>query len=128
MYSEPSLTKMNGNGKSLLLGRPFDLRSLLTSSNDSIPYIYFILLFSTIISVGVSYARLLTKGKNPVLKRALSFQFLKVMIMLILKFTVQSYVLSIAVKSMMFKFVSKVSSVILLCASYKCKSNKRISV
>ena len=90
------------------LGRPFDLRSLLTSSNNLVPYLYFILLSSTIISVGVSFARLLTKGKNPVIKRVFTFKFFKVIIMLILKFMVQSYVLSIAVKSFMYKFASKV--------------------
>ena len=94
----------------LLVVRPFDLRSLLSSSNNSIPYLYFILLSSTTLSVGVSYARLLTQGKNPVIKRILSINFLKVIIMLILKFIVQSYFLSMAVKSFMFKFVSKVKS------------------
>ena len=87
-------------------GRPFDLRSLLSSSNDSIPYFYFILLTSSIISVGVSFARILTKGKNPIIT-LLSFKFLKVILMLILKFLVQSYILSMAVKSLMYKFVSK---------------------
>ena len=68
------------------------------------------MLFSTILSVGVSYARFLTQGTNPVIKRIFSFKFLKVIIMLILKFMVQSYVVSIAVKSLMYKFVSKVKS------------------
>jgi len=87
-------------------GRPFDLRSLLSSSNDSIPYFYFILLTSSIISVGLSFARILTKGKNPIIP-LLSLKFLKVILMLILKFLVQSYILSMAVKSLMYKFVSK---------------------
>ena len=94
----------------IFLGRPFDLRSLLISSNNSVPYLYFILLSSTILSVGVSFARLLTKGKNPVIKRVFSFKFLKVIVMLILKFMVQSYVLAMAVKSLMYKFVSKVKN------------------
>ena len=93
------------------LARPFDLRSLLTSSSPS-PYFnfYFVLLLSTIISVGVSFARLLTQGKSPVIHRILSFKFLKVLLMMVLKFLVQSYFLSMAVKSMMYKFVSKETS------------------
>ena len=93
------------------LARPFDLRSLLTSSSPS-PYFnfYFVLLLSTIISVGVSFARLLTQGKSPVIHRILSFKFLKVLLMMVLKFLVQSYFLSMAVKSMMYKFVSKEKS------------------
>ena len=90
------------------VGRPFDMRSLLTSSNNSVPYFYFLLLTSTVISVGVSYARLLTQGKHPIIKRILSLKFLKILSMLILKFMIQSYFLSMAVKSLMYKFVSKV--------------------
>lgn len=86
---------------------PFDLSSLLASSEDSVPYLYFILLSSTFISIGVSYARLLTHGDNPVINRIFSFKFLKTIIMLILKFIIQSFVVSMAVKSLMYKFVSK---------------------
>ena len=92
---------------SIFYGRPLDLSSLLSSSNDSFPYFYFILLTSTIFSVGVSFARILTNGKNPVIKNIVSFKFFKVILMLILKLLVQCYVLSIAFKSFMFKFVSK---------------------
>ena len=90
-----------------VLGRPFDLRSLLASSNNSVPYFYFLLLTSTVISVGISHARLLTKGKKPILTEILSVKFLKINLMLISKFMVQSYFVSIAVQSLMFKFVSK---------------------
>ena len=84
-----------------------DLSSLLSSSNDSFPYFYFILLSSTVFSVGVSFARILTNGKNPFIKNIVSFKFFKVILMLILKLLVQCYILSMAVKSIMFKFVSK---------------------
>ena len=84
-----------------------DLSSLLSSSNDSFPYFYFILLTSTIFSVGVSFARILTKGENPVIKNIVSFKYFKVILMLILKLLVQCYILSMAFKSIMFKFVSK---------------------
>ena len=89
------------------LGRPLDLSSLLSSSNDSIPYLYFILLISTVISVGVSLGRILSQGKNPVVKNLISFKFFKIIFMLILKLLLQSYILSMAFKSFMFKFVSK---------------------
>ena len=92
----------------IIAGRPLDLASLIrSSSNDTFPYFYFILLVSTLISVGVSFARILTKGKNPVIKNIVSFKFFKVILMLISKLLVQSYILSMAVKSLMFKFVSK---------------------
>ena len=92
----------------IIAGRPLDLASLIrSSSNDTFPYFYFILLVSTLISVGVSFARILTKGKNPVIKNIVSFKFFKVILMLIFKLLIQSYILSMAVKSMMFKFVSK---------------------
>ena len=83
------------------------MRSLLTSSSEGTSYFYFILLLSTVLSVGVSFARLLTQGKSPIIHRILSFKFIKVLIMIILKFLVQSYFLSMAIKSMMYKFVSK---------------------
>ena len=91
----------------LNLDRPLDLSSLLSSSNDSIPYSYFILLSSTVISVGVSFGRILTKGKNPVLTNIISFKFVKVILMIILKLMIQSFILSMALKSLMYKFVSK---------------------
>ena len=43
---------------------PFDLSSLLTSENNSVPYFYFVLFGSTILSVGVSYVRLLTEDRR----------------------------------------------------------------
>ena len=85
-----------------------DLSSLLSSSNDTFPYSYFILLTLTVISVGVSFARILTKGKNPILKNIISLKFFKLFLMLILKLLVQSYFLSMALNSIMYNFVSKV--------------------
>ena len=84
-----------------------DLSFLLSSSNDSFPYSYFILLTFTIISVGVSFARILTKGENPAIQNIVSFKFFKVILMLISKLLVQCYILSMAVKSIMYKFLSK---------------------
>ena len=101
------VTKQFSHLRMNVLGRPFDLRSLLASSNNSVPYFYFLLLTSTVISVGISHARLLTKGKKPILTEILSVKFLKINLMLISKFMVQSYFVSIAVQSLMFKFVSK---------------------
>lgn len=83
------------------------MRSLLTSGSESGAYFYFVLLLSTVLSVGVSFARLLTQGKSPVIHRILSLKFLKVLLMIVLKFLVQAYFLSMAVKSIMYKFVSK---------------------
>ena len=92
-------------------GKPriFDFSSLLTSSNKpGIPFFYYILLIFTLVSVGVSFGRLLTQGENPVIKSLISLRFLKVLLMLILKFIVQSYFLSMAIKSIMYKFISMV--------------------
>ena len=89
---------------------PFDLSSLLTSENNSVPYFYFVLFGSTILSVGVSYVRLLTEGRNPVIQELFSFKFMKILLMFILKFMIQSYFFSMAVKSLMYKFVSKVKT------------------
>ena len=113
MDQEPLVFKVNHNFSNFdqhtyyILGRPLDLRFLLSSSEDSIPYFYFIFLACSVISVGISFARILTYGKNPVISNIMSFKFLKVLLMLILKFLVQSYFLSMAVKSLMYKFVSK---------------------
>ena len=89
---------------------PFDLSSLLTLENNSVPYFYFVLFGSTILSVGVSYVRLLTEGRNPVIQELFSFKFMKILLMFILKFMIQSYFFSMAVKSLMYKFVSKVKT------------------
>ena len=58
-------------------------------------------------SVGISFARLLTGGESPVIKNIMSFQYGKVLIMILLKFMIQSYVLSMVFKSFIYKFVSK---------------------
>ena len=61
----------------------------------------------SITSLGISFARLLTQGHKPVIKSILSFKFFKVLLMLMLKFILHSYILSMAVKSLMYRFVSK---------------------
>ena len=104
--------------------RPIDLSSILYSESLASRSFYCLFLVSTIVrwkweytclrfswysifSVGISFTRLLTKGYSPVIKSLASFRFAKVLLMIVLKFMVQSYVLAMAVKSMMYKFVSK---------------------
>ena len=87
---------------------PLDLSSLLYKPrNTSSKAFYGLVLSLSVTSLGISFARLLTQGHKPVIKSILSFQFLKVLMMLIFKFIIQSYILSMAVMSLMYKFVSK---------------------
>ena len=58
-------------------------------------------------SVGISFARILKWGKSPVIETFVSFKFLKIILIIVTRFLVQSYILAMAVKSLMFKFVSR---------------------
>ena len=96
----PGITKYGGT--------PFDLSSLLYQAQIWKSKVFYgLVLTTTVISVGISFSRLLTQGKVPVIKRIISLKFLKVLLMLILKFIIHSYILAMAVMSLMYKFVSK---------------------
>ena len=96
----PGITKFGGT--------PFDLSSLLYQAQIWKSKVFYgLVLTSTVISVGISFSRLLTQGKVPVIQRIVSVKFLKVLLMLILKFIIHSYILAMAVMSLMYKFVSK---------------------
>ena len=96
------------HSKTFVGNNPLDLSSLLYKPrNTSSKAFYGLVLSLSVTSLGISFARLLTQGHKPVIKSILSFQFLKVLMMLIFKFIIQSYILSMAVMSLMYKFVSK---------------------
>lgn len=87
--------------------RPFDISSILFTEKTSSRILFLITFCSSFLSVGISFARLLAQGSKPVIKKIVSWQFFKILLMILSKFIMQSYMLSMAIKSLMFKFVSK---------------------
>ena len=90
-----------------------DVRSVILPQDGSVPYLYIFLLTSSLISAGITLGKILTKGKNPVMKKVPSFKFAKACIMFLSKFIVQGYILCISITCLLFKFMSKVLSKIL---------------
>ena len=97
-----------GPGETENQDRPLDISSILFTKSIA-SKIWFALMFcSSFLSTGISFSKLLTLGNHPVIKRLVSWQFLKILLMMVTKVILQSYMLSIAIKSLMYKFVSKV--------------------
>ena len=97
----------HGPGESREGSRPFDISSILFTEKTYSFLIFLVTFCSSFLSVGISFARLLAQGSKPIIKRIVSWQFLKILLMIISKFIMQSYMLSMAIKSLMYKFVSK---------------------
>ena len=87
--------------------RPVVLSSLLYEDNLHSKLVYAFFFFSSLLSVCTSFSTMLYKGENRLLTNIFSLTFLKLIIMTATKFIIQSYIISIAIKSLMYKFVSK---------------------
>ena len=94
--------------KSYFPGRPIDLSSLAFEDTISSKMLYSSLLFSSFISVCTSFARVLKWGRKPVIQSLVSFNFLKIILLIITRFLIQSYFLSMAVKSLMYYYVIRI--------------------
>ena len=79
-----------------------DLSYVVFGEGTSSKIYYGLLIITSLTSVSISLARVLKWGKNPLIKFFLSFQFFKIILMMLTRFIVQSYILSMAVKSLMF--------------------------
>ena len=89
-----------------ILERPIDLSSLLYQDSLISKLVYGFTLFCSFSLVGISCARILKYGDPPVIDTFVSFKFLKIILLIVTRFLVQSYVLAMAVKSLMYWFVS----------------------
>ena len=88
-----------------------DISSLLYDLSSSWSKIsYFLLLMSSISSVCIDLAKILKWGEDPIITTYASFTFCKIFLFILSKFLVQSYVLSMAIKSMMFYFALTVDN------------------
>ena len=87
--------------------RPFDISSILFTDQTSSRVRFLLSFFSSFLSVGIGFSRLLTQGRRPVIKHVVSLQFLKILMIIVTKFIMQSYMLSISIQSLMYKFISK---------------------
>ena len=67
--------------------------------------LYSLFLFSSFASAGTSFARVLKWGERPVIRTFVSFRFLKIILLIVTRFLIQSVVISVAVKSLMFQYV-----------------------
>ena len=90
-----------------ILERPIDLSSLLFKDSLTSKLVYGFTLFCSFSLVAISCGRILKSGKCPVIDTFVSFKFLKIILLIVTRLLVQSYALAMAVKSLMFWFVSQ---------------------
>ena len=76
----------------------YDSDSLLSKAS------YVLVFLSSLISVCIDLSKILKWGTNPVIRTYWSFIFLKVVFFILTKFLVFAYVISMAMKSLMFYF------------------------
>ena len=80
-----------------------DISSLLYDLSSTWSQLsYFLLLMSSVSSVCMDLAKILKWGHNPIITSYVSFTFCKIFLFILTKFLVQSYCLSMAIKSIMF--------------------------
>ena len=79
-----------------------DLDQLLFGESTKSKLWYFFGLTTSIVSVCFSCTMLLKWGASPVIQSVLSFKFVKILFFILTKFLVQAYILSMALKSLMF--------------------------
>ena len=84
------------------------MTSIIIPQDGSLPYFYIFLLTSSLISAGVSLGLILTKGKNPVMKKFPSFKYAKACVMVLCKLIVQSSILTVSMAAVVFIIMSKV--------------------
>ena len=89
----------------VFLGTPIDLSSLVFDEKILSQVFYGLLLISSIASVCMSFAAILQSEKMSKIKTFKSSFFLQIFLFIFTKFAVQAYILSIAIKSLMFYVV-----------------------
>ena len=86
-----------------------DISSLLYDMSSSWSKISYIVLYvSSVSSVCIDLAKILKWGDNPIITTYASFTFCKIFLFILTKFLVQSYILYMAIKNMMFYFALSV--------------------
>ena len=72
-----------------------DLSSMLYNEDSTLSKAtYFLFFISSMCSIILSFARVLTWGDKPIITSFLSFRFLKISLYIVTKFTILSYTLS----------------------------------
>ena len=85
--------------------KPIDLSDLAFEDTIQSKLMYGLFFFSSFISVGTSFGRVLKWGKTPLIKRFASLKFLKIILLLLTRFFIYGIILSAAIKSLMFQYV-----------------------
>ena len=81
---------------------PIDLSQLAFGDSTESKYMYFTGLTLSIVSVSFTCTVMLKWGHRPVIKSFYSFKFLKILLFILTKFFVQAYILSMALKNLMY--------------------------
>ena len=81
---------------------PIDLSQLAFGDSTESKYMYFTGLTLSIVSVSFSCTVMLKWGDRPVIKTFYSFKFVKILLFILTKFFVQAYILSMALKNLMY--------------------------
>ena len=80
---------------------------MIYDKNTGSRVLYGLLLVSSVASVCLSFTAILKGGRKPIIKSYRSFLFLKLFLFILTKLMVQAYILSIAIKSLMFYVANK---------------------
>ena len=85
--------------------KPIDLSDLAFEDTIQSKLMYGLFFFSSFISVGTSFGRVLKWGKAPLIRRFASLKFVKIILLLLTRFFIYGIILSAAIKSLMFQYV-----------------------
>ena len=85
--------------------RPLDLSDLAFKDSLLSKILYGLLLSSSFVSAGTSFARVLKWGRNPVITTFLSIRFFKIILLIVTRFCILAITLRTAVRSLMFQYV-----------------------
>ena len=97
-----------GPGETKHQERPLDISSILFTKDMASKVKFSCMFCTSLLSTAISFARVFTMGNHPVVKKIVSWKFMKIVLIMITKVILLSYMMSMAIKSLMYKFVSKV--------------------
>ena len=84
---------------------PINLSDLVFEDTVKSKLIYGGFFLSSFVAAAASFAKVLKWGKKPVIKNYVSLKFVKITLLLVTRFLMQGYILSAAIKSLMFQYI-----------------------
>ena len=85
--------------------KPINLSDLVFEDMVKSKLIYGVFFLSSFVAAAASFAKVLKWDKKPVIKNYVSLKFVKITLLLVIRFFMQGYILSAAIKSLMFQYI-----------------------